>query len=32
MLEEEQQRADFVKMHKRTSYESTRKHNQNLES
>lgn len=32
MLEEEQQRADFVKMHKRTSYESTRKHNKNLES
>lgn len=32
MLEKEQQRADFVKMHKRTSYESTRKHNKNLES
>jgi hypothetical protein len=32
MLDVEQQRADFVKMHKRTTYESTRKHNQNLES
>ncbi len=31
IMEEEQQRAEFIKMHKRTAYESKREHNQDLE-
>lgn len=31
IMQEEQQRAEFIKMHKRTAYESKRKHNQDLE-
>jgi nucleoid DNA-binding protein len=31
IMEEEQQRAEFIKMHKRTSYESKRERDQNLE-
>lgn len=32
IIEEEQQRAEFIKMHKRTAYESNREHNPNMES
>lgn len=31
IMEEEQQRAEFIKMHKRTSYESKRKRDPNME-
>lgn len=32
IMEEEQQRADFIKMHKRTAYESKKEHNPDMES
>ena len=32
MVDEEKQRADFIKMHKRTAHESKREHNSDLES
>lgn len=31
IMEEENQRAEFIKMHKRTAYESTRQRDQNME-
>lgn len=31
-IDEEKQRKDFVRLHKRTSYEQTRKHNSDMES
>ena len=31
IMEEESQRAEFIKMHKRTAYESTRQRDQNME-
>lgn len=32
LMEEEQQRAEFIKMHKRTAYESKKEHNPDMES
>lgn len=32
LMDAEQQRADFIKMHKRTAYESKREHNPDMES